>query len=286
MPECLSCGETLDAVTNNRYHPTCEVDPDLVAAEVFSIIKDGIANQPRTLQSRIGPSEIGHPCLLRIGHKLADTEPVNDLGVAWKPFVGTAVHAELADIFARREVARYDLTSDLTLVTPRWHVEEKVTVGYIDGVPITGTADLMDEHSGGVIDWKITTRSMIREYRSKGPGSQYRTQGHLYGRGFRLAGYDVRFVAIVFFTREGEFTDRYVWWEPYDEQVAVEALERVETVKVALDVHGAEVVLPLLPRVASWCNRCPYFRRNEDDLTKGCPGALDAPADALEEVFQ
>lgn len=283
MPECLTCGEELDAVTNNRYHPTCEVDPELVAAEILAIIKDAIAHQPRTMQTRIGPSEMGHPCLLRIGHKLAGTPPVNDRGVAWKPWVGTACHNELADIFARRELARYE--ADPEKAVPRWHVEEGVVVGWVAGEERDGHCDLMDEHSGGVFDWKFTTRSMIREYKKNGPGDQYRKQAHMYGRGFALRGYDVRFVAIMFFTRDGEFTDRYFWHEPYDEQIAIEALERVETVKLALDVHGPEVVLPLLGKTESWCQHCPYYRRGEDDLMKGCPGTKGTPADALEDVF-
>lgn len=282
MATCLVCGDDLDVVGASRVHPTCDIDPDAAAMDVITVIREGVLYQPRSMQTRIGPSEMGHPCSRRIGHKLAGTEPVNDRGVAWKPFVGTATHAAVADFFARNEISRWD---DPTVTHPRWLVEEQVTVGEIAGEAITGNADLFDGAYGIVWDHKFTTKKMVQHYRASGPGDQYRTQAHLYGRGFALRGLDVRWVGICFWTRDGEFTDRYFWTEEYDEQVALDALDRVGTIRAALDTHGSDVVLPMLPVVDSWCQHCPYFRRSEDDLTKACPGAKEIPADPVEAVF-
>jgi len=61
---------------------------------VYDVIRGAIANHPRSLQKRIGPSEIGTPCDRRIGYKLLGQEE-NPRGDAWKPTVGTAVHGWL-----------------------------------------------------------------------------------------------------------------------------------------------------------------------------------------------
>ena len=274
---CPSCGEVMDAALGQAglgVHPTCPTvdrSPELIAADLFDIVRDAIVNQPRSLQTRIGPSEIGHPCDRRIGHKLAGTAEVNSRAVPWKPFVGTAVHEQMADIMAKAEVARWTETDDD--VPPRWHVEERVSVGEICGIDITGSTDLFDGQHGIVFDWKFTSKNQIKNhYKPHGPGDQYRKQAHLYGRGWQRKGHHVRHVAIVFLTREGEYADRYVWHEPYDEQIAIDALKRVEEIKTGIDTLGPEFMLPILPTTESWCGHCPYFQVGATDLTKACPG--------------
>ena len=211
----------------SRVHPTCEVDPDVLASELFGLIESAIAHQPRSLQRRIGPSEIGVPCDRRIGYKLAGTPGVNRVGdVNWKAYIGTSIHEQFADIIARSEA---DALADPAWNGQRWHVEEKVSPGLtLDGVDIDGSCDLFDAHNGAVWDWKVTTRNKIREtYRPHGVGSQYEVQAQLYGHGWALKGYEVRSVGVIFFTRDGEFTDRHVWHQPYDPEVAARAIARV-----------------------------------------------------------
>lgn len=270
---CLACREPLTVIDALRVHPGCDVDPHQVASELFALIGHAIEHQPRSLQKRIGPSEIGIPCEKRIGHIIARTPEVNTRGVAWKPFVGTAVHEQLATIIARHEIDRYGDGTDPVL-SPRWHVEERVGSGLsLNGVDIDGSCDLFDEHTGLAIDWKITTKNKIREtYRPHGPGPQYRVQAHEYGLGWQRAGYTVRNVMIVFFTRDGEFTDRHVWTEPFDPQVALAAHDRVRRVQTALDALGPEQALPLLGMSESWCAYCPWFKRGATDLARSCPG--------------
>jgi hypothetical protein len=281
-PSCLDdCDEAITRL-GLGLHPACpavESDPELVAAEVFTIVKDALLGSERSSQTRIGPSEMGHPCSRRVGHKLAGTPALVSKSVAWKPEVGTMIHAALAEIMAAHEIRSGDE------LTPRWHVEERVTVGTVCGEDITGTCDLFDSHGGIVIDWKTTSPAMLKRYRSSGPGDSYRTQAHLYGRGWQNAGHAVRHVMVIWLVRDGEYTDRHVWTEPYDEQAALDALERIETIRLALDAHGPAAVLPLLPVVESYCQNCDYFRRGEDDLTLGCPGAKEIPADPLEAMF-
>lgn len=59
---------------------------------LMAAIRHKIHHHPRSQQKRIGPSEIGNPCDRRIGYKLLG-HPERERGDAWKPTVGTAVHA-------------------------------------------------------------------------------------------------------------------------------------------------------------------------------------------------
>lgn len=270
---CPSCTEPIDVELSrlgHALHATCEPlgeHPDIVASEVFTAVGKAITDQPRSLQRRIGPSELGVPCDRRLAYKLGGVDEINDRGVAWKPYVGTAVHEQVANVMAKIEVDRTDGLSQ------RWHVEERVSVGEINGVEITGSTDLYDAWNGGVWDHKFTTKNKIREtYKPHGPGEQYRVQAHTYGRGWLRAGYAVRTVGIIFWTRDGEFADRYVWHEPFDEQVAIDALARADGIARAIEALGPDFAIAASPTGDAYCNFCPWFRRSSTDLTRGCPG--------------
>ncbi len=252
--------------------------PDALASELLAMVHDAIVGQPRSQQKRIGPSEVGHPCDRRIGYRLAGVDPVNDRGVAWKPFVGTAVHELIGNAIGKAEVARMQ-DHDFR---PRFRVEDRLLVGSIGGEDIHGSCDLFDEQHGAVWDWKFTTRNKIREeYRPHGPGQQYRVQAHLYGRGWQLLGYDVQSVGVIFLTRDGEFTDRHVWHEPYDQDVAIEALQRADSIASAIEALGPDFTLPTLPTAAAYCRFCPWFSQGSTDIPRSCAGhpqeQLEAP---------
>jgi hypothetical protein len=260
-------------VTGIRVHPTCGMDANVLATELFTMIEADISGSPRSSKRWIGPSEIGSPCDRRIGYRLAGTPKIQDNtgNVAWKAYLGTALHESLSTLFATQEIARF--AEGQPPATTRWHVEERILVGYVGDTPIWGSCDLFDEHTGAVYDWKSTTKNMVREkFRPHGPGDQYRVQAHTYGRGFQLAGYDVRTVNLVWFTRDGEFHDRHVWTENYDEQIAVDALARASSIQLALDLLGPDFTLPTLPTAEAWCNYCPWHKANEADLERACPG--------------
>lgn len=286
--KCPACDTEMTGI-GMAIHPSCrakDVDPDIVATELFTIIEGGIKGHPRSLQKRIGPSEIGVPCDRRLGYRLGSVPETNRTDtVAWKPFIGTAAHEQFADILGRHEIDRFGDGTDRT-VAPRYKVEERVSVGRILGVNITGSCDLFDAHTGTVVDWKFTTRNMIREkYRPDGPGDQYRIQAHLYGRGFARAGYDVRAVMIVFLTRDGEFHDRWVWSEPYDEAVAVAALERATSIATAIESLGNEFTLPTLEPADAHCNWCPWHKPGSTDISRACPGYAQHATPVLSDLL-
>lgn len=238
----------------------------LLLDELLHVIRQAIRSHPRSQQTRIGPSEIGVPCDRRIAHKLLGTKPVNDRGAPWLPTIGTAVHAWLDDTFSLD-----NLPAVVAGQPPRWLVEQKVTTGQVAGEDIDGSCDLYDTITGTSVDWKIVGKTKLRDVPRHGPGSQYQVQGHLYGRGWAAKGYPVNTVAVLFLPRNEEL-DAAEWWsEPYNEQVAIEALARVEAIGLACKVLG-----PAAPGVMktadAYCGYCPYFQLNATDLTKACPG--------------
>lgn len=253
-------------------------DPTLVGKELLSIITHAIVNQPRSLQKRIGPSEIGHPCPRRIGYKLLDAPEFNHQ-VNWKAYIGTAMHAQLETVFDQWNLDHcptYDHAE-------RFLVESKVCAGEANGEDIEGHTDLYDRATATVIDWKVVGPNNLKKYKRHGPGAQYRTQGHSYGRGWARLGLPVDHVMIVFLPRNTGLHDTYIWHEPYDEQVAIDGFNRVNAIADTTRALGVGA-LAVLPTADAWCNHCDYFKANSTDLVQGCPGdpaSQTAPPPAL-----
>lgn len=257
----------LETLPQQLTHPG--ITAEQVADELLDIVADSIRNQPRTLQKRIGPSEIDTPCPRRLAYKLLD-QPERERMVAWKATVGTALHSHLADVFDQYNLIHAAETG----WQERFYVETRVSVGEIDGQEVTGSADLFDRVTLTNWDWKLVGPTQLKKYKKNGPGRQYRGQAHLYGRGWQRAGLGCRHVGIVFFARNGEFADTHVWTEPYDEQVAIDALQRLEGIAIATRMVGPQI-LDQLDAVDDYCNYCPYFHPGSVDLARGCPGAAD-----------
>ena len=251
-------------------------DPNLVADELLHIIAESITRQPRSLQKAIGPSEIGQACGRRIAHKLLGT-PERTMPPAWKPTVGTAIHAHLESVFDAYNVANAHTLNG----QERFLIETKVTVGQAGGRDICGTADLYDRITGTNWDWKTVGPTQLKKYKAHGPGQQYRVQAHLYGQGWRNAGLPLTHVGIVFLPRNGDLAEAVVWSEPFDPQVATDALNRLEGIQLAVDTLGPAAPGLFTP-VDDYCGFCPFFKPGTQDLTGGCPGVeAAAPAPAL-----
>jgi len=234
--------------------------------EYLDVIADAIANQPRTLQRSIGPSEIGSPCARRIGYKLLHHKE-KECPPNWKAFIGTGTHLNLEGVFDRYNLDHYaELDGQ-----ERFYIETKVSVGEVNGVEVTGSCDLYDRMTGTVVDHKVVGDWMLGNYRKKGPGDQYRIQAHLYGRGWQRAGLPVDTVAIAFLPRNGQLADTYLWSEPYDETIAIGALMRLEGISLTVGALGY-AALEHLPTFDAWCQHCPFFAHKSDNLERGCPG--------------
>jgi hypothetical protein len=242
-------------------------DPAHTAEHLLHLVEDAIRNHPRSQQKTIGPSEIGHPCARRVGYKmLGKGERPSE--VNWKATVGTALHSWLE---AMIDAANMNYELRTRSGQERFYTEQRVTVGDILGVPIEGSCDLYDRATATVVDWKSVGPTQLTKYKRLGPGPQYRTQAHLYGRGWRARGLPVDYVMVVFFPRNGELAETYTWWERYDEQVAVDALERATGIALATKALGTGA-LGHLATADAFCHKCPYFLANSTVLEVGCPG--------------
>lgn len=234
------------------------IDVQELGSEIRSRISNGAANAPRSKQKSIGPSEVGTPCIRRIGYRLLEVESVNQSDT-WLATIGTAVHSWLATTY---EAANQALGRERYLVEQRVQVDES----------LGGSVDIYDVDRRLVLDWKIVGDSSLKRYKANGPGQQYETQVHLYGKGFANAGHPVEHVGIAFLPRGGSLRGLYIWTEPYDENKAKTALQRLEVAKQVIGAAGVES-LSLLPAVESYCNFCPFFLPASTDLRVGCPGA-------------
>jgi hypothetical protein len=202
----------------------------------------------RASQSHVGPSEVGTPCDRRLAMSLMRCVPVNPGGDGWPSFVGTCVHAGLAEMFmwAGKHTGRYAVELPLTFpsdVMPR------------------GKGDLLDRTMCLFADHKLMGRWSLESLRTKGPSEMYRVQVHLYAWAARRAGETVDNVAIVGWPREGRnLDDLYVWAVNYDPRVATDAHARLERIAKQLPGDWRDF------DTANDCLYCPHHGPSS------CPG--------------
>ena len=239
--------------------------PDTYADELRSVIEAAITNAPRSQQTAIGPSEIGHPCDRRLGYRLLGTDKVNDTP-GWRPTVGTAVHDWLASTFTEANAAWREQTGQ---TGTRWLVEHRVDVGD----DITGSCDLYDRVTRTLIDWKIVAATTLRTAKGDGPSDQYRTQVHLYGRGWTRRGLDVDTVGIFYLPSTGELHESHLWTETYDEDVATAALARLEQTRTLTAAFSDKALAALTTNTPErMCRFCPWHLPASTNLAAACPG--------------
>lgn len=246
--------------------------PDELAAELLEMIAFDIENQDRSLQKEIGPSEIGSPCPRQVVFGMQQV-PKRNLSAPpkLKAYIGQGAHKML-----ERMLDKYNLNHAATYgYQERFYIEEVVQVGEIAGEPLIGHCDVYDRATCIVVDWKTVGPTMLKDYRANGPGQQYRAQAHLYGRGWaRYRGLPVDYVMLIFIPRQGELRDSYIWFEAYDEQVALDALARCDGYAVAVEALGLDSTLQMLPAVEHFCGDCDWFTPHRALATSaGCPGA-------------
>lgn len=252
------------------------------------VIVDAIMDDPRSLQKTLGPSEMGCPrCIGRhfLGHEKRPETQTRDIDTApWLPFVGTAMHLMLEGVL---------YADNARLVAEglgeRWEVEKRVPVDFINDRYIDGSTDFWDHWTGTVGDWKLVGKTKLDKVRRSGqPGGIYRKQAHIYGRGRRMLGYDVRNVCIYFLPRNELTLSKGVFWtEPYDEALAVGAIENVKriaavagAVKIAGD-YDAEVRMLVALATDPDCFSCDDY-----DPLPGIGQTSKATGDAVHADFE
>lgn len=253
-----------------------DVPPGGLRDELLDVIATAVAAHPRSRQRELGPSEIGHPCQRWLGYRLLDVEPVNtNQETSWRPTVGVAVHEWLQGTFA---VANHGQA------VARWLTECQVSPAELDGVPIVGRSDLYDRETATVIDWKIVGPTTLRNVRAHGPAPQYQVQAHLYGRGWTRRLVPVERVAIFYLPSNGELRDHFYWETAYDEQVALDAMARLEQTSALTKQFGRRA-LAVLPTADHYCTRCPFFLPAVTDPTEACPGHKPSEAEVTQPTL-
>ena len=242
-------------------------------------IRDIIVRQahrlPRTVQRRLGPSELGAECDRQVVAKLTNQPVTNHTSDPWPSVVGTAVHALLAQFFDNENALNG---------TMRWLTEKRVH----PHPDYPGTSDVYDAAERAVIDWKILgPTSMAKLRRPEGPPQRYVAQILLYAWGWRNAGFDVKRVAIAGLPRTApSLADMYIWdryLTPDDDQLVIEVLQRTEARRwVAQLVLSGQMTIGQVPRTpgADSCFWCAEYRpeaARDGDYEHGCPGH-SAPA--------
>jgi hypothetical protein len=240
---------------------------------IKDMISDHMARHERSLQSEIGVSEVGTPCVRKLVYKLGGMPETNERKNSWRPTVGTAVHAWLAEA-----CLAYNATYDIE----RFLVERSVSPGEIDGVPLTGHGDVYDVASKTVLDWKVVGPTTLKDVRAHGPSITYRVQIHGYGEGFSALGHEVETVAIVYLPSNGELSDMVYWSEPFQPAIIARALSRATHLVQAAKLIGWGELARLSFTATDYCEHCPWFAPDQVSETpeKGrCNGSPEIMAE-------
>lgn len=256
-------------------------------SEIKRLVREAAQNAPRSLQTYLGPSEIGAECDRQVVGKMArglladargatavtpglfegQLATTNHVVDPWPSFIGTAVHAQLADVF---------MAANTGLPWPRWLTEQRVTPD--ERHP--GTADLYDALWRQVNDWKIlgpTTMTKVR----KEPSRRYQIQLGLYGTGFERLGLPVDGVNLIACPRSAASLDGlYVWHRDLDDAFRAEIQAVLDDTDrrhaLAREVHeGRKRLADITPTPDDdECYFCPFYRPDANDSGIGCPGTV------------
>lgn len=249
-------------------------------------IVDMVTHQPRSLQREIGPSELGTQCLHCLVKKLTGHGSGQIRDVAWLPFIGTSVHAQLERMFGGLD---------------GYETERTVLVGNLtDARPITGSIDLWDEHNSATCDWKIVGNSTLDDARRHGPSQQYKIQASLYGIGMSHT-HPVAASCIFYLPRNQPSLDAaWIYECPFDPRPGQWALARArliltlyDSIRVEYGANIAEQWVNAFPRNPEHCFHCrdEAQRKNPADIasllgTKNVDADTRALADNLPAMPQ
>ena len=248
---------TVDSLTRAVAAQFTGEDPSGLPRELRAILEAAMIHHPRSLQQRIGPSELGNPCDRCLAHKLGGTPDRPE--AAWLPQIGTAVHEWAEMVLLRHEAARAKLG-----MPGRFLLEHQITVGQIRGEAITGCSDVFDTHTGTVVDWKVVGATTLKQAKAHGPSLGYQRQAHLYGKGWQDAGFAVTTVCVYYLPRNAvSLSESYAWVMPYSRQVAQATLDHANVLADRIAHHGLMAVLEQLPAHTGAefsCKRAPDYR--------------------------
>jgi hypothetical protein len=302
--DCHTCAKPLGATLaalGMMNHPSCDavpqdieltsppaevpmaftpVDPKVAACPLPAVakeIKDELitilcwaeASRERSLQVKLGPSELGTSCERQLGYRIMGLQGPNlDMADPWAGFVGSAIHHRTEESIRRYQAAHPN--------APVWNIEEHVKI--VPGL-IEGHADLNRDNI--LLDEKSAGKTVLAAVKKEGPSLKYKVQINLYAYGLRLKGRPIDTVALAFVPREGYLRDMFVWAAPYDEALALEYIARpyrIRDLLVQLQVQQYPQRWEQVPAEPSYvgCQYCPMWERYAGPgvgaTDKSCPG--------------
>ena len=196
-------------------------------------------NRPRSTQVQIGPSELGG-CRRKVWYRLNDQPETNENELKLAAIMGTAIHSAIESAFAGN--------SSILL-------EQTVEYG---GMKAHVDAYLPD--TGDVIDWKTVKARNLSYFPSQQQRWQVQTYGYLIDKSGVGKPKTVNLVAI---PRDGDERDIKVHSEPYDEAIALEALNWLAAIKDSAEAPAPE-------RDESYCKfYCKFYDPSGE---MGCVG--------------
>ena len=193
----------------------------------------------RSTQVQIGPSELGG-CRRKVWYRLNNQPETNDNELKLAAIMGTAIHTAIESSLAENKDVLLEQT-----------VEYNGMKAHVDCF-IPGTGD--------VVDWKTVKAKNLSYF----PSQQQRWQVQVYGYLIDKSGLGkVQNVNLVAIPRDGDERDILVHSEPYDEAVALEALNWLEAIKTSDSAPAPE-------RDESYCKfYCKYYDASGE---MGCVG--------------
>lgn len=244
--------------------------------EMAALVKDYAARAPRSVQTHLGPSELGEECDRQVVMKMAGSmlPRTNNVSDPWASVMGTAGHAYVEEMYRWDNARRVGQGS-----YARWIPETRVTPDPGDDSH-PGTADLYDAANRALVDHKFLGDSSRQKLISKGPKRVYYVQLLLYRRGFQQLGLPVDKIVLLAWPRTKSSLDElYVWTHvptEEDEQLVDTVLFQTrERQKVAELVKSGHINIMDVPPTPSddACHFCPLYRPQAAyDNRYGCPG--------------
>lgn len=232
----------------------------LLLSRATEIIWSAEHARDRSKQRVPGPSELGSECERKLAYSSLGRSPVNHTADHHQAFVGTAVHAALAEAYEKADNG-----------AGRYLIEHKVSMATPEGIIVSGSLDIYDRVTGEVIDWKLPGSRSRKKYARTGPPQGYRIQAHLYAYGLEQAGESPKRVANIYLPPEGKLSETFCWSEPYNKNIALQALANFE--RITGIVQGDPDRVKLVPKtITPLCHWCSAWLKNSPDTAIACQG--------------
>jgi CRISPR/Cas system-associated exonuclease Cas4 (RecB family) len=171
-------------------------------ATLIKALVDHDNSRARSKQTAIGVSSLGD-CRRKVYFMMNGAPATNDNVLRLPAIMGTAIHAAIENAIGDED--------------GRYLIEHRVE---LDGLP-PATIDFFDTVEHEVIDWKTITKKNVDYFVTQ----QKRWQVQVYGYLMTQAGYEVKTVTLIGIPRDGTENDIITHSEPYDRNVALEALQ-------------------------------------------------------------